>query len=346
VIKNKPVLPEKSGIYLFKSKNQVLYIGKAKNLQKRIEQYFQKNENLVINNLLHRAQKVDYIITDNEADALHLEYNLIHQYHPPFNIRLKDDKSYPYIEISIIENFPCIFYSRDVKSKSFSVGPIPDSRKARNVIDVITRLFKLRSCTNQIFKQSSLCLYYYIDHCSGPCEKKISQEKYKKHVADAISLLKGKKRHIIQKMTKQMGQYADKLEFEMAQKLKEDIDLIKSFSFDTYISSIQKIDYDVIVSYAKPDSAFLILFSVIKGKIKKKDFFSFDTLRSNPGAVMKDFLISHYNQNNLPDQIILSTLPDDLIFIQDIFSKLRGKIIPIRQTLADPIKSQAISQYY
>ena len=160
MLKNNKHIPEKTGIYLFKSKNNILYIGKAKNLKKRIGQYFQKNDNSMINDLLNQSADIEVIITDDEKDALHLEYNLIQNYQPPFNIRLKDDKSFPYIEITTGDKIPGIYYSRNINSKNFYVGPISDARKTKVIIDIVTRIFKIRTCSDNTFKKSSECLIF------------------------------------------------------------------------------------------------------------------------------------------------------------------------------------------
>jgi len=156
VIKSNIDIPPNPGVYLFKQGKKVLYIGKAKNLKNRVKQYFQRKDHPVIQNLLNQAGDIEYIVTDDEKDALHLEYNLIHRYTPPFNIRLKDDKSFPYIEISL-ENpngieYPAIYFTRNIKGQNFYVGPIVSAHKTRELIDVVIRIFKLRTCSSSLFK--------------------------------------------------------------------------------------------------------------------------------------------------------------------------------------------------
>ena len=177
MLENKKDLPEKPGIYIFKTAaGKVLYIGKAVNLKKRVSQYFQKKDNPLLQNLLQRAAKLDYIVTDAEHDALLLESNLVHTYQPSFNIRLKDDKSFPFIEITLNEDFPGIYYSRHVDSGNFGLGPLVSSQKTRDLIDAVTRLFRLRSCANSVFKKGIPCLYFHIERCSAPCAGKIDSQ--------------------------------------------------------------------------------------------------------------------------------------------------------------------------
>jgi excinuclease ABC subunit C len=338
VIKNKIDIPAKPGVYLFKYKDKILYIGKAKNLKKRVDQYFQKKDHLVIRDLLQQANDIEYIITDDEKDALHLEYNLIHHHQPPFNIRLKDDKSFPLIEISLGETgeipFPGVYFTRQVKSKNFYVGPIVSAGKTRELIDIITRIFKLRTCSPNIYKRGAACLYYYIDRCSAPCINKVSQKEYQKNVTNAIDFLKGNKKNILQTLEKKMKQLSGQLEFEEAQKVKEDMDLIRQFVLESYISSIskQKMDYDVIALHhdARSDECFIILFSVLKGRVERKEFFDFNSINTQKQDILKDFLVSFYGKENVPREIFGSILPSESESLENMFSQIAGKQVKIK----------------
>lgn len=338
MIKNKIDIPAKPGVYLFKSRDKILYIGKAKNLKKRVDQYFQKKDHRVIRDLLHQANDIEYIITDDEKDALHLEYNLIHHHQPPFNIRLKDDKSFPLIEISLGETeqipFPGVYFTRQVKHKNFYVGPIVNAGKTRELIDIITRIFKLRTCSTNIYKRSTACLYYYIDRCCAPCINKISEEDYQKNVTDAIDFLKGNKKKILKPLEKKMKQLSEQLDFEEAQKVKEDIDLIRQFVLESYISSVSKhkMDYDVIALHHDPryDECFIILFSILKGRVERKEFFDFNSINTQKEDILKDFLISFYRKENIPREILVGTFPTDRKSLENMFSQIAGRQIKIK----------------
>jgi excinuclease ABC subunit C len=315
----------------------VLYIGKAKNLKKRVDQYFQRRDHLVIGNLLEQADHIETIITDDEKDALHLEYNLVHHYRPPFNIRLKDDKSFPMIEMSVSETFPGIYYSRQVKTGHFYVGPIVDARKTRDLIDIVTRLFKLRICTDNTFKRRTACLYYYIDRCSAPCIDKINPEAYRQSTESAIQLLKGKKETILRELEREMARLAEETKFEEAQKVKEDIQLIRQFELESYISAVkaEKRDYDVIALHHDPrdNDSFIILFSVIEGRVKKKEFFNFDSVSTRREEILKDFLVGFYRSQNIPHEIIVRSLPAESRWLEAMFSGLAGRKIAIKMPL-------------
>lgn len=322
---NNKDIPEKTGVYLFKSKKKILYIGKAKNLYKRIKQYYQKKGNVIINNLLKQSTDVEFIITDDEKDALHLEYNLIHTYQPPFNIKLKDDKSFPFIEITTGHQFPGIYFSRQVDEKNFHIGPITNSRKTKDLIDIITRIFKLRTCSDNVFNRSTPCLYFYIDRCVAPCRNKdeISLEEYRKNAADTLDFLKGKKDRVLKRLKKMMAQYADELRFEEAQKIKEDIELIEQFTLASYITSPRKNDCDVLAVFDdNQDDCLIILFSILKGRVTRREIFNFNALHSKKEENLKNFLISFYRKENIPREILVPFFPVDKEFIEELFSRL------------------------
>ncbi|MCP5103966.1 MAG: GIY-YIG nuclease family protein, partial [bacterium] len=264
MLKNNKDIPPKPGVYLFKAGKKILYIGKAKNLKNRVSQYFQGRDHLVVGNLLDQADDIEVIVTEDETDALHLEYNLIHTYQPPFNVRLKDDKSFPYIEISLSDEFPGVYYTRRRKRGNFYVGPMTNSGKTRALIDIITRIFRLRTCSPVSFKRGAACLYYHIDRCTAPCAGRISREDYARNVNDAVELLKGKRKKVVERLQKKMNRLAENLEFEAAQKVKEDIELLEQFVLESYISSVKRVDYDVIALHyeARDNDCFIILFSV------------------------------------------------------------------------------------
>ncbi|HLP62017.1 MAG TPA: excinuclease ABC subunit UvrC, partial [Candidatus Deferrimicrobium sp.] len=334
MLKNNKDIPGKPGVYFFKSGKKFLYIGKAKNLKKRISQYFQGRDHLVVGNLLEQADDVEFIVTKNEIDALHLEYNFIHTYLPPFNVRLKDDKTFPLIEISLVDPYPGIYYTRQVKPKNFYVGPITDAKKTRTLIDIITRIFKIRACSEAVFKRGVPCLYFYIEHCTAPCAAKISLEAYNQNVSDAVELLKGKRKKVLDKLAVKMNRLSENLEFEAAQKVKEDIELLERFVLDSYITTVKKYDYDVLALYYHPEETvndcFIILFSVIGGRVKRKEFFNFNTISPNKEEALKDFLISFYRTENIPPEIIVRFYPPDKESIEQLFSQLAGHGVSVK----------------
>ena len=331
MLENKKDLPEKPGIYIFKTATgKVLYIGKAVNLKKRLSQYFQKKDNPLVQNLLQRAAKLDYIVTDAEHDALLLESNLVHTYQPFFNIRLKDDKSFPFIEISLSEDFPGIYYSRHVDPGNFGLGPLVSSQKTRDLIDTVARLFRLRSCANSVFKKGIPCLYFHIERCSAPCAGKIDSHLYRQQVQDAVNFLKGRKRKVAVKLAGLMNRFSAALDFEQAQKIKQDLELMDKFSLRSYISTRARIDWDILTSSSLGNESFFAFFAVNRGQVRKSEYFNLPTIDSDDDEILRGFMLDFYRRRPLPGEIIVSRLPDQAEALERLFSLQAGRRVRIR----------------
>jgi excinuclease ABC subunit C len=310
VLKNSGALPERPGIYIFRAASgKALYIGKAVNLKRRVAQYFQKRDDPLLRSLLERAAAIDYVVTGAESDALLLESNLVHTYQPPFNIRLKDDKSFPFIEITLSDDFPGIFYSRRIAPGHFAVGPLVDARKARGLIDTVTRLFRLRSCAAPLFRKGIPCLYHHIDRCSAPCAGRIGRADYLRQVGDAVDFLKGRKGKVAARLRARMRSLAERLDFEGAQKVKEDLELIGNFSLRSFISGRGRGDRDVLAARLLGREAFLILLSVASGRVSRSEYFRLTTLHDSEEELLREFLLDYYRFRPLPLEIIVSRLP-------------------------------------
>jgi excinuclease ABC subunit C len=339
LLENKKDFPEKPGIYLFKTAaGKVLYIGKAVNLKKRISQYFQKKDNPLLQNLLQRAAKLEYIVTAAEHDALLLESNLVHTYQPSFNIRLKDDKSFPFIQITLNEDFPGIYYSRHVDPGCFGLGPLVSSQKTRDLIDTVARLFLLRSCTNSTFKKGVPCLYFHIDRCSAPCAGKIELQFYRQQVQDAVNFLKGRKRKVAAKLAGEMRHFSAALDFEQAQKIKQDLELMDKFSLHSYISTRARIDWDILTSSSLGNESFFAFFAVVRGQVRKSEYFNLPTIDNGEDEVLRGFMLDFYRHRPLPGEIIVSRLPDQAEALEKLFSVQAGRRVHIRTVRRGPKK--------
>lgn len=333
MIKNKTGIPEKPGIYLFKAApNKILYIGKALNLKKRVSQYFRKSSHPVLERLLAQATIIDWIVTEDERDALLLEYNLVQSYRPPFNIRLKDDKTYPSIEISRNEHFPAIYFTRRPTAGNFFLGPISSSGRTKNLIDIVTRLFRIRPCSNRTFAKGTPCLYYHIERCSAPCTGRVSHAEYRQKVDEAIDFLNGEKSRISRRFEADMRQAAADLNFERAQQIKEDLELIRIFKSDSYITSPQRADFDALaVAVAASDrEAHFSLFSVEAGRVRRSEYFTVPSVGGSTEEVLKEFMLHFYQQQNLPAELIVSRNPAERENLQQLFSQLAGRRVRIR----------------
>ena len=331
MLENRNDLPGKPGIYIFKTAaGKILYIGKAVNLKKRVGQYFQKKDNPLLKNLLQRAARLDYIVTAEEHDALLLESNLVHTYQPPFNIRLKDDKSFPFIQITLSDDVPGIYFSRHVDPGNFSLGPLVNSRKTRELIDTVTRLFRLRSCANSVFKKGIPCLYFHIDRCSAPCADKIDPVLYRRQVQDAVNFLKGRKRKITVRLTSLMHRFSEALDFEQAEKIKQDLELMDNFSLRSYISTRARLDWDILASCSLGNESFFAFFAVIRGQVRKSEYFNLPTIDSGEDEVLKGFMLDFYRHRPLPGEIIVSRLPEQSEALERLFSVQAGRRVHIK----------------
>ncbi|HSQ36120.1 MAG TPA: excinuclease ABC subunit UvrC [Candidatus Binatia bacterium] len=331
MLENKLNLPEKPGIYVFRTAaGKPLYIGKALNLKKRVSQYFQKKDNPMLRDLLQRAAKLEYVVTASEHDALLLEANLVQSYQPPFNIRLKDDKRFPSIQITLSEDFPGIYYSRQVVAGDFGLGPLVSSQKTRSLIDTVTRLFRIRSCSNTLFRKGVPCLYFHIERCSAPCAGKIEPQSYRRQVQAAIDFLKGRKGKVASQLAVMMRRCSAAEDFEQAQKLKEDLELLEGFSLRSYISTRARLDWDILVSSSLGHESFFAYFSVIRGQVRKSEYVSLTTIDAAEDEVMRGFLLDFYRSRPLPGEIIVSRLPEQAEALERLLSVQAGRRVHIR----------------
>lgn len=246
-------LPTTPGVYMYFDKHgEVIYVGKAKNLKRRVSSYFNRTHDSVRTNLLVRAiADMKYIVVPTEQDALNLENHMIKEYQPRYNVLLKDDKSYPWIVVTN-EHFPRVFMTRQrVKDGSKFYGPYTDTASAKVVLNLVRDLYQLRSCRNNITPEfiakgkGRLCLDYHLKRCSGACVGKISEEEYGKHIAMVKQILKGDLSKLLEHLKKEMEQLSEELRFEEAQQVKERYRLIERYTAKSTIVSQTINDVDV-----------------------------------------------------------------------------------------------------
>ena len=246
------ILPDKPGVYLMKnSYDEIIYVGKAKILKNRVKQYFQSNKNHSekVKAMVSNITEFEYIITDSEMEALILECNLIKKYRPKYNILLKDDKGYPYIKITMNEDFPRAFITRNiVKDGSKYFGPYTDYSAVRETIELIKKIFPIRSCKRYIKegdKPTRPCLNYHIKLCPAPCEARISKQDYSLIIADIVQLLLGKDKDVLDKLENEMKEASNSLKFEKAASIRDKIFAVKKITEKQKIimGSFQNEDY-------------------------------------------------------------------------------------------------------
>ncbi len=268
-------LPQKPGVYLFLDKNEkVIYVGKAKNLKKRVSSYFNRShENSKTLMLVKNINNIRHIIVETETDAFLLENTLIKQYKPKYNIQLKDDKSYPWIVIKN-EPFPRVLITRNVeKDGSQYFGPYTSMQLAKTLLELIKEVFKIRTCNLDLSpdkirqKKYKPCLEYHIHNCLAPCVGLQSQQDYNKNIEQIRKILKGKTQAVINYLKQQMFEYAENLEFEKAQELKEKIKLLENYQSKSTVVNPALNDLDVFTIIDSENYAYVNFLKVVDGKI-------------------------------------------------------------------------------
>lgn len=268
-------LPNKPGVYQHLDKDgKILYVGKAKNLKKRVSSYFSKShDNARTHMLVKKIRDVRIIVTETEFDALLLENNLIKEHQPRYNVNLKDDKTYPWICIKN-ESFPRIFSTRNpIQDGSEYFGPYASVKVMRTVLDLIRQLYKLRTCNLSLTKENiesgkfKVCLEYHIENCKGPCEGLQSKEDYDRDIEAARDIIRGNVSAVLRHLKSQMDEHAVNLEFEQAQAVKEKIDLLQKYQAKSTIVNTSITDVDVFTIFTDAEYGYVNYLKVIEGAI-------------------------------------------------------------------------------
>jgi excinuclease ABC subunit C len=291
-------IPENPGVYLMKdAKGKVIYVGKAKNLKKRVSSYFQKKNDseygVKTRFLVENIAIIDTIAVENESEALILEANLIKQYMPRYNVSFKDNKFYPFIALTMRDDFPRILFTRerrkDLGSRYF--GPYTNARSVREYIDLIQRLFKIRTCVVMPRKE---CILYHINRCTAPCIHKIEKEKYGNHVREASELLSGNSHVLLKRLEKEMKEEARLLQFEKAQSVKEKIDTIRTFEDSQNVFLESGINADFLAMTSHMGHAVFVVTMIRNGKmIGKRSYSASLQLEEELPDLMFDFLTEY-----------------------------------------------------
>ena len=255
-------LPAKPGVYLMhNAQDEIIYVGKARILKNRVRQYFQSsyNKSVKIQHMVSHIAYFEYIITDSELEALVLECNLIKEHRPHYNTMLKDDKSYPYIRVTVQEDYPRILFCRQVKrDKSKYFGPYTSAGAVKDTIELMRKVYKIRSCSRSLPKEIGKdrpCLYYQINQCDAPCQNYISKEEYRAHVDKALKFLNGDEKEIINSLEEKMKKAAAELEFEQAAEYRDLIENVKRIGEKQKINDTGGDDRDIIAMAKAGDEA-------------------------------------------------------------------------------------------
>lgn len=308
-LKNKiKSLPKKSGIYMMKNiKNEVIYIGKAKNLKKRVSQYFfTNNHSKRIECMIENINDFSCTVTSCELDALFLECSLIKKFLPKYNILLKDSKTYPYIKCNINEDYPFLLVTKKIENNNdLYKGPFKSVALAEEFINIISKMFKIRKCFKNLKNKKESCIYYQIDECSGPCIKKISKEEYKNNIKLAIKLLEPPFDVILKELKKNMNYFSLKEDFKKSKEIKNIIEIIKKTNEDKTLTFRVNYNSDAIGLYKDKYKISIVVLKVRNGKIVESLDYVYNK-SENEIAIFKEFLKQFYVKNKtFIEEIIL-----------------------------------------
>ena len=302
--------PKKAGVYLMmNSKGQVIYIGKAKNLFSRIHSYLLEGSSLKTQFLVKQIHSLDYILTQTETEAYLLEASLVKRHKPRYNVRLKDDKAYPYICLSMTDSFPRFYMERKVKRNgNMYFGPYAGGAVVKNMIQFLNENYKIRDCSNSFMKSSSSpCLTYQMGYCTAPCVQKVSQKEYSSQVKKALSFFKGNGVRVIQGLKKQMKQKSDKQQFEQALEIKNRIASISAvWENQSVLDSKWVKDGDVLAYYTDQSAVLFEILYIRSGRlIGHRCHFEKNWMGDVLEKHFISFLIQYYSQNLIPEEIIV-----------------------------------------
>ena len=355
-------IPDLSGSYQFlDKKGKVLYVGKAKSLRKRVGSYFSKRLDSRTINMLEQAESVEWMIVANEVDALMLEFNLIQEHRPRFNVRYRDDKSYPYLAITLNDEWPRPMVIRGKhKAGTKYFGPYGHAHAIRETLDLLLRTFPLRTCSDSKFKlhnnMGRPCLLFHIKKCSGPCSGDISQKDYSLLVDEMVNFLGGDAETIIKKLKAQMDEYVLDQNYEMAALPRDQIASIQKVMESQLMVGTRAEDFDVVGFKDQELETAVQVFFVRKGRVMGRRGFILDkaeplTLPELVGRVLEGI---YFKQNPLgaPKKVYVPKLPKDLDLYEDWLSQLRGTPVKIsipqrgdKKKLAETVTQNAAEDF-
>ena len=333
-------LPDKPGVYQMKDETgDIIYVGKAKSLRKRVRSYFRKaNHTFKTKIMIDHIDDFDYIVTDTEVEAYILEANLIKKYQPKFNIRLKDDKSYPYIKVTTNEDFPRVFKTRVVKNDGNKYfGPFADVNAIYKTINVLKDLFSLRTCKREINEGETYdrpCLNYHIDKCHGPCIGEISKKEYNELIDKVLMFLSGRQTELIDKIEEKMYKASDNNDFENAAKYRDQMEALKEVTRQQKVMSASSKDQDIMaVAQGEEDQACVQLLLVRNGRLMGQEHFILEGVaEENVEQIMGSFLQQYYEQApQIPDEVLLNTEIDSAELLAQRLRQKKGRKVKVQK---------------
>lgn len=333
-------LPKHPGVYIMHSANDdVLYVGKAVNLHNRVRQYFRSghghNNSPKIVRMVEQIAYFEYILTASEMEALVLECNLIKEYRPKYNTMMTDDKGYPYIRVTVDEKYPRLMYSHTMRrDKSKYFGPYTNAGAVHDIIELLNKLFKLRTCNKRLpqdIGKDRPCLYYQIGQCTGPCNNYVSAEEYRKQIDGAISFLNGNYKNTVAELKIKMQKYAEEMEFEKAAETRDLIESIKHITDKQQMNKSTAEDRDIIAYAANETDTVVTVFFVRDGKLLGREHHHMNvTNKDEPGEFLSAFMKQFYSGTPyLPKEILVQTEVSDTELLEEYLTSRRESQVKV-----------------
>ncbi len=332
-------LPTKPGVYIMRDAHDtILYVGKAINLRNRVRSYFRENigRGPMIDKMVTLIARFEYIVTDSELEALVLENNLIKEYSPKYNTLLKDDKTYPYIKVTLGEEFPRILFSREMKKdKSKYFGPYTSAAAVKDTIELLNKLYQLRTCNRSLPKEignDRPCLNYHIKQCLAPCQGYVSKEEYRQQIAGAMEFLNGNYGPIQKELEQKMLTASENLEFEEAAKFRDLLNSVKQVSQKQKITDSVGEDKDVIALYQDEAEAVVQVFFIRDGKlIGREHYYMTHVSGQKKPQILEDFIKQFYAGTPfIPRELMLQYEIEDADLIEKWLTERRGARVYIK----------------
>ena len=332
-------LPGRPGVYIMHDENDhIIYVGKAVSLKNRVRQYFQtsRNKGVKIEQMVTHIRRFEYIVTDSELEALVLECNLIKEHHPKYNTMLMDDKTYPFIKVTTGEAFPRVVLSRKMqKDKARYFGPYTSSQAVRDTIDLIHKLYHLRSCNRSLPRdigKERPCLNYHIKQCDAPCQGYISQEEYGKSVNEVLKFLNGNYDAVLKDLEEKMNAASEALEFERAIEYRELISSVKKVAQKQKITDSSGEDRDVLAVASHEGDAVVQVFFIRGGRLIGRDHFYLRiTDGESPSEILNSFIMQYYAGTPfIPGELMLQAEVEDREVLEEWLTSKRGQKVTIR----------------
>lgn len=332
-------LPAKPGVYIMHDEaDTILYVGKAVNLHNRVRSYFRKihGRGPQIEKMVQQIARFEYIVTDSELEALVLENNLIKENSPKYNTLLKDDKTYPFIKVTVSEEFPRVLFSREMKKdRSRYFGPYTSAGAVKDTIELLNKLFKLRTCNRVLPRDLGLerpCLNHHIGQCLAPCQGYINQEEYRKRVDQALDFLGGNYNMLLKDLEKKMQDAAEELNFEEAIRCRDLFESVKSVSQKQKITHSDGEDKDVIAMAQDEQDAVIQVFFVRDGKLIGREHYYMTNVSGLPRRdILQQFIQQFYAGTPfLPRELMLQEAVDDMEVLEQWLSSKRGSRVYLR----------------